>query len=67
MRYQFYRLRYRDKCHGWGPRTRAIYGIVLKAIKLIPPRPDYDNLFIIYLFLDPGSEFIRILIIAPMQ
>ena len=41
---------------------------VRKAIKLISPRPDYDNLYILYILVPlVGSEFIRILIIAPMQ
>ena len=45
-------------------RMRDIYDIILKAIKLIWPRPDYDNLFITYFntyaFMAlSGSEFAR--------
>jgi hypothetical protein len=36
--------------------TRDIYDIVLKAIKLISPHPDYGNLFVTYLWKDQGQN-----------
>jgi hypothetical protein len=33
-----------------------IYDIVLKAIRLISPHPDYDNLFVTYLYLYQGQN-----------
>ena len=55
------------KYHEWVWWMRDVYYIVLKVIKLMLPRPDYDNLFIIYLCQLSWSKFIRILIIALIQ
>lgn len=56
------------KCHEWAQRTRDIYDIVLRAIKLISPRPECDNLFITYYCLDQGQKtyYILKINISPM-
>ena len=46
------------KCHEWAQRTRDIYDIVLRMIKLISPRPDGDNLFITHFCLVQGKKIL---------